>query len=111
MQSYESDTWYDVKGRIVFTNNRSLTGVGVSRAEWENPHAVKPAYRGLDSWNGIMKDAPEGYVFERIVTDDTMPYGAVERTIQYVAPFNRCNRERDYETAWEFFEEKLGGNR
>ena len=30
------------------------------------------------------------------------------RTIEYVAPFDRCDREQDYETAWRFFEEKYG---
>lgn len=38
----------------------------------------------------------------------TMPGGPVERTIEYVAPFDRCDREQDYETAWKFFEEKYG---
>lgn len=37
-----------------------------------------------------------------------MPGGPVERTIEYVAPFDRCDREADYETAWKFFEEKYG---
>ena len=50
-----------------------------------------------------MKDAPEGYVFARTITDDTQPGGPVERTIEYVAPFDKCDREQDYETAWEFF--------
>jgi hypothetical protein len=90
LQSYESDTWYDDNGRIVFTNNRSLTGVGFSRGEWEN---------------GI-KNASAGKKFYRKVVDDTMPGGPVERTIEYVAPFDRCDREKDYETAWKFFEEK-----
>ena len=92
LQSYEADTWYDDNGRIVFTNNRSLTGVGFSRPEWEN---------------GI-KGAPAGQKFYRTITDDTMPGGPVERTIEYVAPFDRCDREQDYETAWKFFEEKYG---
>ena len=90
LQSYEADTWYDANGRIVFTNNRSLTNVGFSRPEWEN---------------GI-KGATAGQKFYRTITDDTMPGGPVERTIEYVAPFDRCNREEDYETAWKFFEEK-----
>ena len=34
LQQYEADTWYDAKGRIVFTNNRGLTGVGFSRPEF-----------------------------------------------------------------------------
>lgn len=92
LQSYESDTWYDANGRIVFTNNRSLTNVGFSRPEWEN---------------GI-KGAPAGQIFYRTITDDTMPGGPVERTIEYVAPFDRCDREQDYKTAWRFFEEKYG---
>ena len=91
-QQYEVDTWYDANGRITFTNNRSLVGVGFDRKEFE-----------LN-----MKDAPAGKKFYRTIMDDTMPGGPVERTIEYVAPFDRCNREQDYETAWKFFEEKYG---
>ena len=87
LQQYEADTWYDANGRIVFTNNRGLTGVGFDRKEWEN---------------GI-KGAPAGKKFYRTITDDTQPGGPVQRTIEYVAPFDRCDRERDYETAWEYF--------
>ena len=106
LQQYEADTWYDAKGRIVFTNNRSLTGVGFTRPEFEKERAVAPVERGEEPWNGIMKDAPAGYVFERTISDDTMPDGPIERTIRYYAPFDRCDREQDYETAWKFFEEK-----
>ena len=90
LQSYEADTWYDANGRITFTNNRSLVGVGFDRKEFE-----------LN-----MKDAPAGKKFYRTIMDDTMPGGPVERTIEYIAPFDRCDREQDYETAWKFFEEK-----
>lgn len=31
----------------------------------------------------------------------------LERTIVYEAPFDRCNREKDYETAWVEFERRL----
>lgn len=106
MQQYETDTWYDANGRIVFTNNRSLIGVGFSRPEFENSGKVIPVRYGDTSWDGIMKHAPEGYVFARTITDDTMPGGPTERTIEYVAPFDRCDREKDYEIAWKFFEEK-----
>ena len=87
LQQYEADTWYDANGRIIFTNNRGLTGVGFDRREWES---------------GI-KGAPAGKKFYRTITDDTQPGGPVQRTIEYVAPFDRCDREKDYETAWEFF--------
>lgn len=90
LQSYEADTWYDANGRITFTNNRSLVGVGFDRKEFE-----------LN-----MKDAPAGKKFYRTIMDDTMPGGPVERTIEYVAPFDRCDREQDYETAWNFFTDK-----
>jgi hypothetical protein len=45
-------------------------------------------------------------LFIRTITDDTQPGGVVERTIEYVAPFDRCDREQDYETVWAFFENK-----
>lgn len=93
LQSYEADTWYDANGRIVFTNNRSLVGVGYDRKTWENE----------------VKDAPAGKKFYRTITDDTMPGGPIQRTIEYVAPFDRCDREKDYETAWKFFEKKYKG--
>ena len=92
LRNQEADTWYDANGRIVYTNNRALTGVGFDRKEFE-----------LN-----MKDAPAGKKFYRTFMDDTMPGGPVERTIEYVAPFDRCDREQDYETAWKFFEEKYG---
>lgn len=85
----ENDTWYDANGRIIFTNNRSLTGVGFSRTEWENAGAVQPVRRCNAPWDGVMKHAPAGYVFARTIMDDTMPGGPVERTIEYVAPFDR----------------------
>lgn len=92
LQQYEADTWYDANGRIVFTTNRSLVGVGFDRKEWE----------------GNVKGAPDGKVFTREIEDDTMPGGPVKRTIEYVAPFDKCDREQDYETAWKFFEKKYG---
>lgn len=91
LQSYEADTWYDANGRIVFTTNRSLTGVGFDRKTWETE----------------VKGAPAGKKFYRTITDDTQPGGPVERTIEYVAPFDRCDREQDYETAWAFFSKQL----
>lgn len=92
LQNQEQNTWYDANGRIAFTNNRSLTGVGFDRSEWEDN----------------IKGAPAGKKFYRTIMDDTIPGGPVERTIEYVAPFVRCDREKDYETAWKFFEEKYG---
>jgi len=36
----------------------------------------------------------------RTITDNTQPCGTVERTIEYLAPFDTCNREDDYREAW-----------
>ena len=88
----EADTWYDAKGRIVFTNNRALSGVGIDRNTWDNE----------------VKKLHDGEKYIQTITDDTLPSGPVERPIEYVAPFDRCDREQDYETAWKFFEEKYG---
>lgn len=92
LHSNEDDTWYDANGRIVFTSNKGITCVGFERKEWE----------------GNVKGAMDGMVFTREIEDDTMPGGPVKRTIEYVAPFDKCDREQDYETAWKFFEEKYG---
>ena len=90
-RSYEEDTWYDRMGRIVFTPNKGLPGVGLNRATWES-----------------IKDWTEGE-YAVTVQDDTVPGGPHERTITYVAPFNRCNREEDYRIAWEDFEQRGEG--
>ena len=89
LRQYETDTWYDRKGRIVFTCNKGLTGVGFSRPEWNE-----------------IKDMKSGTV-ERTITDDTLPGGPRERTIVYEAPFDRCNREEDYEIVWAEFERRF----
>lgn len=90
LKKNEADTWYDREGKIVFTINPNLPGVGFDRKQFETE----------------IKRAPAGKKFYRTITDDTMPGGPVERTIEYVAPFDSCDREKDYETAWKFFEEK-----
>ena len=41
------------------------------------------------------------------IVDDILPGGPVERTIEYGAPFDCCDREADYRTAWAVFEERL----
>ncbi len=89
LRQYESDTWYDQTGRIIFTCNKGLTGVGFSRPEWNE-----------------IKDIKSGTV-ERTITDNTLPGGQGERTIVYEAPFDRCDREKDYETAWAEFERRF----
>jgi hypothetical protein len=88
LRQNEQDTWYDQTGRIVFTVSKGLPGVGVDRKRWEEIREMK-----------------EGTV-ARMITDDTQPGGPTERTITYVAPFDRCDREEDYATAWAAFERR-----
>ena len=54
-----------------------------------------------------MKHAHSG-TFELTYTDDTQPGGPRERTIAYVAPFDKCDRVQDYRQVWEFFSRKYG---
>lgn len=89
LRGHEAGTWYDRNGRIVFTNNRSLSNVGFARKEWEE-----------------IENAKEG-TFSRTILDNTMPGDPIERTIEYVAPFDRCDREKDYEEVWAKFEERF----
>ena len=88
----DGETYYDANGWIVFAKNNALTGVGFSRAEWEN----------------VIKGASAGQKFHRHIIDDTMPCGPVERIVEYVAPIESFNREQDYEATWKYFEEKYG---
>lgn len=88
LKGYEDDTWYDANGRIVFSKKNYGDLI----------------YKRVD-FNKI-RNAQAGRVFTRTITDDTQPGGPFERTIEYVAPFDRCDRIDDYRTAWAFFEHK-----
>lgn len=89
LRQYENDTWYDQFGRVIFTNNRGLSGVGISRKEWEEVKEMKSD------------------TVEQEIEDDTKPGGPKTRTIIYHAPFDRCDREKDYEIAWKEFERRF----
>lgn len=98
MQQYERDTWYDQNGRIVFTASKGLTGVGFPR---------KGTGRGANKTTGWedIQGMTSGTV-TRTILDDTLPSGPVERSITYEAPFDLCDRVKDYRVAWEFFEKE-----
>lgn len=120
MRQYERDTWYDAKGRIVFTNSKGLVGVGLPRKAgrrdtecslvapdgrretrrlgWED---IQPALRPD---GGLEPTLADGTVVERPVVDDTQPGGPAERIIRYVAPFTLADREADYRIAWAHFD-------
>lgn len=114
MRQYARDTWYDAKGRIVFTINKGLVGVGLPRKAGKRDAECtlrypdgRTAKRRL-GWEDIQPkegqpQLPDGTVIERPVLDDTLPGGPIGRTITYVAPFALANREEDYRVAWAFF--------
>ncbi|MBB4070269.1 hypothetical protein GGQ18_002878 [Salinibacter ruber] len=87
LQKHEGGTWYDRNGRIIYTNDsQGRPGLGLSPEEWRK-----------------VKGQTTGTV-EQTVEDDTQPGGPTQRTIVYEAPFTKCDREADYERAWEAFE-------
>lgn len=79
LQQYERETFYDGLGRVVFTVNKGLNGVGLSRAEWEE---VRGAQAG-----------------------DKLP----EFASAFLPPFDRCDRETDLRQAYAFFRPLLDG--
>jgi len=135
MRQYEADTWYDQCGRIVFTSSKGLSGVGLDR-KFNKKSAFSIVIRsgvfvegseqitkisagtegnpwneenGQVGWEDI-KDLKSGIVTKTYM-DDTVPDGPVERTIEYHAPFDRCDREEDYRVVWAEFERRFGKNK
>lgn len=85
LKNHEENTWYDSEGKIVFTINKSLSGVGLTRKEFEQIRNDK-----VGEYKKILK-------IENI-----------ERTVIYKAPYRTCNREKDYEEVWHNFEVRFG---
>lgn len=121
MQQNERDTWYDNKGRIVFTASKGLVGAGLPRKAGRKDAECTLVYpdgrretRRI-GWEDVQpKDGkpqiPDGTVIERPILDDTQPGGPVQRTVRYVAPFSLADREADYRVAWAHFEQRAGSD-
>ena len=111
MRQYEADTWYDARGRIVFTVSKGLPGVGLPRkaVKEETCYSIESEDRNENhialGWEDIRH--LESGLIRRRIEDDTLPGGPFGRTIEYEAPFTRCDREQDYRTAWAAFESRL----
>jgi hypothetical protein len=109
MQQYERDTWYDIHGRIVFTNSKGLVGVGLPRkgGRSQPPTIITlpdgKQLRGNHGWEDV-RDLPDGSTIDQTVQDDTLPNGPHTKVRRYVAPFARADREADYRSAWTAFE-------
>ncbi len=82
LQQYERETFYDARGKIVFTTNRGLSDVGLTRKQWEEI-AELPANARLPEW---ARDA--GGPFK--------------------LPFDRRDREEDMAEAYREFVKRYG---
>lgn len=83
MQQYEDETYFDQEGKIIFTVNRGLSGVGLDRNKWEE-----------------VKNNKEGEVVKHMIEYE-LHRGA---EIIYIPPFEKCDRVEDYKKAWVHFE-------
>ncbi len=121
MQGYERDTWYDINGRIVFTNSKGLVGVGLPRKLGKKDQPVTLTFpdgtsrSGAYGWDEIRQlqeagQLPDGSIVSHSVLNDTLPTGPFMQERQYIAPFALANRESDYRIAWAFFAKQAEGN-
>jgi hypothetical protein len=118
MRQYEADTWYDARGRIVFTPSKGLVGVGLPRKPRKadldegTRYGIRTPTRSERNialgWDDI-RGLEQGTV-TKTFQDDTLPGGPTERTIEYHAPFFKPDREEDYRVAWAFFENQGAGS-
>jgi hypothetical protein len=82
LQEYERETFYDQRGKIVFTVSKGLSDVGLPRKQWNE-----------------IKDAKVG---------DELPNFAYDAGGAFVPPFDRCDREEDMAQAYRHFANLLG---
>ena len=106
VQNYEKDTWYDQKGRIVFS---SKSGEGIlprTRKGKDQCYSIDTPKESRSNiplgWKDVhnLNEGTVSYTF----TDDTLPGGPTEKTVTCHAPFDQPDREEAYREAWEFFE-------
>lgn len=81
LQQNERGTWYDRRGKVVFSDNILLADLGLGRRQWL-PIAGACA-------------------------SDPLPPWACDAQGPYVPPFDRCDRETDLRRAYEHFAARL----
>ena len=113
VQKYENDTWYDAKGRIVYTSRLGYKAVPSKAVKIDNNWSICTNVRTENNialgWQDI-KELEEGVVTQKVI-DNTLPGDPVERTIEYRAPFSKCDREQDYRQAWDEFSDRFSTER
>ncbi|HKO89882.1 MAG TPA: DNA methyltransferase [Polyangiaceae bacterium] len=93
LRDYERNTYFDKNGRIAFTNNRGLTGVGLDREDF------KLWVSCLKSGTPLPKD------FD---TRGLVPFYLGDQASSNLAPFDLRDREADMRHAYAYFLQKLG---
>jgi hypothetical protein len=93
-QTNDNGTWYDQKGRIVWTCSKGLPGVGYLNEKGKSP--------GRKEWESILELKPSELICTAI--DDTMSDGPKTVERRFVGPFFKCDRIEDYRRAWAHFE-------
>ena len=94
LQENETGTWFDQRGRIVWTCAKGLSGIGYLNDKGKSP--------GRKEWESILESNPAELVCTAI--DDTMPDGPKTVERRFVGPFFKCDRIEDYKRAWAHFE-------
>ena len=104
LRMYENDTWYDQKGRIIFSRKNGEGPLPRKKKAKHKAFGIKGKSSGIAlGWEDV-KNMKEGIVTYTFM-DDTLPGSPVNRTIEFHAPFDKCDREEDYKEAWKFFDE------
>ena len=99
MRQYEAETYYDAKGRIVFTPSKGLPGAGLSRKAIKGdtnyvlaiPERVK---EGIPlGWKNV-RHLKQGTITRQLSKTNTD--GPNECSLEYRTPFGRHNGEQEY---------------
>ena len=104
MRQYEAETYYDAKGRIVFTPSKGLPGVGLPRKaiNGDTSHILTTTEGNKDGvalgWEDV-RHLREGTVSRTSANAaDAHPSAAARDAHQ--APFDCCRRDQGYDAAW-----------
>ena len=104
MRQYESETYYDANGRIVFTPSKGLPGVGLPRKAIKGdtnytlttPDGTKTQL--AIGWEHVPKS--ERTILKTVI-DRTQPRGPTSRDTYHLPPFDCPSRDQDFRRSWQ----------
>jgi hypothetical protein len=120
LRDYEGGTSFDMNGRIAFTNNRDLTGAGISdRKDFEAWQAHLNACTDISTFkHAATRSAFTTEAGTRVpaLPEPLRQEIAAKKLIPFPhclpgeprAPFDVRDREKDMRWAYEFFSRELG---